>query len=174
MRDIRLARHQFFGALLLLLIALGEWFFFFLPQSRQYEASRLALGNSEANVLTIFKEVPIIAPGKSQSWQKDLLGSLAAELGRDVVVTLVEGDLSQASPLEKPLPPAIKKVPITVTLHGSYAVLQQAIGTLAAKSPVIEIREIRIKSVDAAKLAPEESPVLEGVIHLHLYVKFAS
>ncbi len=170
MRDIGLARRQFFGGLGILTLSAAIAFAVLLPQYRTYQNYRQMENTPTQYRPAALQAVPSIVPNQPDSWKKNVLLKFEA-LGpkTKTVINTVQGDYQKAQPAEV-FPDAIKKVPLTIIANGSYKTLQALVAEIPKQFTLVRITSVNFKNSDKADLKPNQSPILEALIKLDLYV----
>lgn len=171
MRNLPLARRQLFSGLLLLALAWGIGQFVLLPQFKTYQKIQTMEKTYPQDSSTPMGLLPVVSSdGNTSLWQDNVVAPLyRLSTETKTMILNIQGTPALAEEVND-LPPAIKKVPITITIYGSYPSLQGFIDKLIQQLPASAVRSIKLKNADSASIPPEESPILEGIITLDLYV----
>lgn len=173
MRDLGLARRQFFGALILFIGSGALFFLLFWPQ---YQLFQTTLSQTQQTFLSrsaVLQQLPSLSAHNSVLWDKNIeipLKKLATTTQTQVV--RIQGDPALAKSVTQ-LSAPIKKIPVTVTVEGYYVSLQTFLDQLVKQYPFMTVRSVELFISDKKPLKPDESPILQGIIELDFYAVYS-
>lgn len=170
MRDIRLARRQFFGGLLLSAITLVVGYFVLLPEYKLAGDLKQQTQHPDPLQLKATTQLPVIYSNNPEGWEKTVIAPFYKDsLAAKTLITDIKGDYTAATPVTG-LPQAVQKVPITLTLNGSYFSIQTFVTAVSKRLSTSPIRMVELKNVDTETINPNESPILQAIIQIDLIV----
>lgn len=166
MRDVGLARKQFFMGVLLLgaSFAVAQWILW--PQFLQFKTTfGKAVPQAQLSNLVVHYR-----PHDLSTWQKQVLDQITDETLATKTV-LVSVQANGTAPISVPgSSKPLQAVPMTIRVKGSYSAIQRFIERFHQHFPVYRMDGIQIKNVDSAILLPEQSPILQADIRGQLAV----
>lgn len=170
MRDLRLARRQFFGGLFCLAAAAIGGYFVLLPQYHLYQSLNASPNTLVEEQSKILKTLPRVQGNEPNALEEPIFNQL--QLDSDAAKTVIlqsQFRLDEAQSIDD-LPDYIKAIPVTLVANGSYQGLQNFISRMIKRFPYITIKLLRLKSLNTQSVKPEESPILEARLELDIYV----
>ncbi len=173
-RKIQVARRQLLVGLLFMGGALCMGFMLLKPQYQQYQSHLKAQKNQEIETdqPDLLAKIPLLSTQDPTSWQKNVLSRFPSnDTSPDGVTTLIEGNPKSATPAAN-LPAGIEKIPLTLQATGSFFAIEHLVHDIPQEFPFAVIKSVELKNPDSTATSSNKSPILQGIIHLDLYVRY--
>ncbi len=174
MRDIGLARRQFFGGLFLVAGALALSHWVLLPQWSHYQQIQDALLHKDQNQPPIIQKLPLYPLGNQANpinWEKGFVHQLfGLSMSTGCTISNVAGGIENARRVNN-IAPNVSYVPMQMVIYGTFLQIEDFIHGLAKNFPNLSMSSISLQNVDDANTNPNSSPVLVGIVHMEYYLR---
>lgn len=170
MRDLQLARRQFFTGALFLAVTAVIAGTLLIPQAINYAYLGEQKKDLNNHIPAPLEKLPAISETNTKKWENQIEAPVKQiSIQTQVDLVRIQGNPAQSESVEK-LPATAKKVSIKITVYGARANLQNFVKTLIKRFPYSHIRSISIESPSDNNPPAKENPILKGLIETDLLV----
>lgn len=146
MRDVKLARKQFFGALGLTLTTLLLGLFYLKPNYQTFLNLRGDVDGNKIVSPDLLSKLPAVTSQNPKKWQQWVEGHVKKSIGQQPVALLsVESPVAQSRSVQH-LPDNIRQVPVHLVIRGSYRNLQTCLSRLLENWPYLILESVQFEA----------------------------